>query len=570
MAKRQKNKTKSPIINVNRQANDFKFGGNTNVGTADATNDRLLSDTFYDNGAFELILSVDSPESLIVGRTGSGKTALVERLIERKNHVININPDHLSLGYLVDSTLLRFFHDSGVKMDIFYRLLWNHIFIVEILKARYNIDNEISRAGILQRFADLVTGNKGRSEAVNYLLDWGDKFWLGTEARVKEVINKLETQVQESIGADAKAAFPKIVDITAKAEHKNDYTVSEEVKTEIVNRGRDVVSRIQTQRIQELIRLLEDEILHDKQKPFYITIDRLDENWVNDDLRYQLIKSLIEVSRDLNNKVTNLKVCIALRQDLIARVFKLTQDSGFQEEKFRDLYVNLYWSPHELQNMIELRMNKVISSRPTSRIITMDDIITNSVNGEKPLDYMIARTMLRPRDLIVFFNESIKCAAGKSSIAAQDIIQAEIEYSQSRYDALQYEWNNDYPNLKNLIGFMRRYPASFTIPEIQDRFRDSALEFFTRSTTQQDIIYSIINDTYADKEPTTVIEKSIEILFKVGVLGIRPVQQNHVHWSFKRQFNSQPPFQVKSVYYIHPCLWSALSIKYASVKHGIT
>lgn len=529
----------------------------------------MLQDTFYDNGSLELLVSMDSASSIIVGRTGAGKTALIEELANRKGRVINIDPEHLSLGYLVDSTLLRFFFESGIKMDIFYRLLWNHVFIVEILKERYNIENEVSRAGILGQFSDLLTGNRGRTEAVNYLLDWGDKFWLGTEARVKEVVNKLEKQITESVGAEAKAAIPNIVDLNVKANHANDIKIGEEIKSEIVNRGREVVSKIQTQRIQQLISILDDVILVDRQKPFYITIDKLDENWINDDLRYHLIKSLIEVVRDLNNNISNLKIVIALRQDLIARVFSKTQDSGFQEEKFRDLYINLHWSPMELQNLLELRINKVISSRPTSRLINMFDIIPNNVNGEKPLNYMIARTLLRPRDLILFFNYSIKYAAGKSSISAEDITKAEVEYSQSRHEALQYEWSSDYPNLTSLIGFFRRYPATFTLNEVVERFREAALEFFTRSSSYQDIIYKIISDSYTDSDQNLVFEKCIEILYKVGVIGIRPTDQSNVYWSFKRQYNAMPPFHVKAVYYIHPALWSALSIKYVSVKTDI-
>ncbi|WP_189070550.1 P-loop ATPase, Sll1717 family [Deinococcus radiotolerans] len=557
------------MINVNRQANDFRFGGNTNIGTADAADDRLLSETFFDNGSLDLVMSVEAPESIVVGRTGSGKTALIEKLNEKQHRAIDINPDELALGYLVDSTLLRFFYESGIKMDMFYKLLWNHIFIVQILKVRYNIENEVTRLSILDRFKDFLSGNKGRTEAVNYLLDWGDKFWLGTEERVKEVINKLESQVQQSVGADAKKAMPAILDLGVKAEVKNDQKMTEEVKLEIINRGREVVSRIQTQRIQEIVRLLDTEILQDRQKRYYITIDKLDEGWVNDDLRYHLIKSLIEVARDLNNRISNLKIVIALRRDLIARVFEKTQDSGFQEEKFNSLYIDLRWSPRELESLLKLRVDKMISSRPTSRQISMKDILPGSVNNVPPLEYLITRTMLRPRDLIIFFNLCAKHAAGKPKIAASDITQAEIEYSQSRLEALQYEWGTDYPNIGTLIQFMRSYPASFTVGEISKKFRDSALELLTRKLSIQDEIYKIISDKFSDEEPNPMVESCLAVLYRIGAIGVRPVQSHTVYWSFKSQNSTIPSFNVKSVYYIHPSLWATLNIKPVDSKIGI-
>lgn len=570
MSKKSRNKGKSNVVNVNRHAGDFKLSSSTSIGTADATQDRLLSETFFDNGALGNLTDVFSPESLIVGRTGAGKTALIEKLLETQPHVINIDPDHLSLGYLVDSSLLRFFYDSGVKMDLFYKLLWNHIFIVEILRERYDINNEINRVGMFSRFSDFITGNKGRTEAINYLFEWGDKFWLGTEERVKEVIDKLERQIQDNVGLEAKIAIPKIMDSNIKLDHKSDYKIAEEIKTEIINRGREVVSRIQTRRIQELVSLMDKEILSDRQKRYYITIDRLDENWVNDELRYQLIKSLIEVSRDLNNKIGNLKITIALRQDLIARVFEKTQDSGFQEEKFQSLYVDLYWSTKELNNLIQLRVNKIIDQSPNSKSIRMQDILPSNVNGMNPIEYMIERTMLRPRDLILFFNAAIKIAAGKHSIAAHDITQAEIEYSQSRFKALQHEWGVDYENLTNVIGFLRGYPPTFTIGEILDRFRDSSMDLITRGSTKQDTLFNIINDNINDESKQIyMVEECFEILFRVGAIGIRPVKQSTVYWSFKRQFNIHPPVAAKSVYYIHPCLWSALSIKFVTTNMGI-
>ena len=47
------------------------------IGDLEAETDAdLLSTCFVDNGDLELLLDVQRPESIIIGRTGSGKSAL--------------------------------------------------------------------------------------------------------------------------------------------------------------------------------------------------------------------------------------------------------------------------------------------------------------------------------------------------------------------------------------------------------------------------------------------------------------------------------------------------------------
>ena len=50
--------------------------------------------------------------------------------------------------------------------------------------------------------------------------------------------------------------------------------------------------------------------------------------------------ALMQTARDFN-EVRYAKVVIALRRDLIERVFRLARDSGFQEEKYQSLYLPL-------------------------------------------------------------------------------------------------------------------------------------------------------------------------------------------------------------------------------------
>src|SRR5439155_5384911 len=112
-----------------------------NVGAADAADDKLFLDKcFVDTGDLDALLDCSDPRRIVLGRTGSGKSALLIRLSETKERVIEVKPESLALAYISNSTILKFFSELGVKLDIFFCLLWRHVFTVEILKHHFHID----------------------------------------------------------------------------------------------------------------------------------------------------------------------------------------------------------------------------------------------------------------------------------------------------------------------------------------------------------------------------------------------------------------------------------------------
>ena len=85
--------------------------------------------------------------------------------------------------------------------------------------------------------------------------------------------------------------------------------------------------------MQDLSKVLKliDGVLPGRNKPYYVVIDGLDEGWLEDRVRYKLIMALIVTARDFIG-IDGAKVIIALRRDLMDRVFRIARDSGFQEE----------------------------------------------------------------------------------------------------------------------------------------------------------------------------------------------------------------------------------------------
>ena len=182
----------------------FRFRKHDKIGFADAEQDEsFLTDCFVDNGDLAILSNCDDPRRILLGRTGSGKTALLNKLEEIEDHVVPISPEQLSLSYLSNSTILRYLAEIGVDLDLFYKLLWQHVFAVELIKERYRITNESTKKSFLNQIFDRLRGVKRKQDAIKYLDQWDDKFWEETEYRVKQITHTFERNVRAQLGVKA-------------------------------------------------------------------------------------------------------------------------------------------------------------------------------------------------------------------------------------------------------------------------------------------------------------------------------------------------------------------------------
>jgi hypothetical protein len=70
----------------------FKFRTNVNVGAPDAEQDtQYLTTCFVDIGLAQTLLDTADPRCLIIGRTGSGKTALIQHLKSNGQQALHTN-----------------------------------------------------------------------------------------------------------------------------------------------------------------------------------------------------------------------------------------------------------------------------------------------------------------------------------------------------------------------------------------------------------------------------------------------------------------------------------------------
>ena len=76
------------------------------LGELDAEADsELLDSCFVDNGQLAELLDIESPSSVILGRTGAGKSALLYKISKEVEHSSFLDPNDISIRFLEHSNI---------------------------------------------------------------------------------------------------------------------------------------------------------------------------------------------------------------------------------------------------------------------------------------------------------------------------------------------------------------------------------------------------------------------------------------------------------------------------------
>jgi hypothetical protein len=532
----------------------FKFKSYQHLGSPDAETDNNLNEVFVDNGAHGVLADPESPKCIIIGRTGSGKSALIKKLKETEVHITTLNPEQMSLAYLTNSTILNYLRELNVSLGFFYKVLWKHVFIVEILKLYLGEDSS-KKQSVFQKLWNVVsTGGKGdesKKLALEYFNKWSDEFWLTTEYRIKTLEQELEQKVQAELGVDFKSL---------KFGSSNFESLGEKVEYDVKNRAESVINQVQGQSLLTLIELLSKNVFNNLQRKYYLVIDDLDKEWASPQIVYDLIGSMIEVIKEFQQKFKGVKIIIALRENLQMKIFSGTAHRGGQREKFTPLFLNLSWSNENLKKLIDLRIQHV-----TNKELSLDSIFGKQSREKSGLDYVIERTYMRPRDIISYFNKIIEASSQKSHFDMHVIKHAESKYSVERLQALEDEWSENFGEISKILNFLRGMHNGFNIYNIKD-------DAFAEIMVESEYINSFKGDLYiacnkwrnskSDLSNFRIfLAELFNILYRIGIIGIKRRPDLPIEFYYTEIHPTTPSdFDNNIRIYVHKALYSVLKI----------
>lgn len=231
---------------------------------------------------------------------------------------------------------------------------------------------------------------------------------------------------------------------------------------------------IRVRKLQELYKLEEinhlipeiEEICSKRKIVFFL--DELDKGWDSSEDAKAFISGLFQAALSINQTTPSLFVYISLRKELYDNIPALYEDA----QKVWDLFEVIEWDEESLKEMIVKRIKKSIPE--------IDELsnkqVWNAVYAEtlayrknKSFNYLIDRTLYRPREIIQFCTDignSLK-KEFSTPIDYEIISQAEYKYSESRTKDIAAEYRFQYPGLLSIFEAFRGKSYNFNRDELE-------------------------------------------------------------------------------------------------------
>jgi hypothetical protein len=538
-----------------------RLGSDFTLGGEQAEADPLLERGFYESGLYRAISSRQDSRAFLIGRTGGGKSALLQHLeAERLEHVIRINPENLSLPYITGLGVIQYLSSIGLNLDPLFIALWKHVILVEIIRHRYKVTTPAAKQNVFQALMEKVNRDPSKKQALEYLDEFEGKFWLETDERIRDIITKFEQEVDK----EAEASFGVAHVVGLKAGVTSTKGVSTEVKSTQAERFQRIVNATQLARLNKMMDVLDEDILDSQQNYTYVVMDDLDRDWVDEKVANDLIRCLFRAVLDLK-RIQNLKILVALRTNIFEEL-DFGSRTGGQEEKFRSLTLNVRWTRNELVGMLDERVRAAAEQYEVAGLSSIEDLVPHPNNTRgNALEYVLDRTLMRPRDAIAYLNECLTLASGKPKLTWDLLHAAERSYSYKRLLALRDEWKATYPGIDEVFAKFTQAPEVMSQNMLTKRLDEAILLMADRNfsgvvwmTTLSEPVWDSTNREWAE-----MYHPLFRLLFNLGFLGCRMPRDNTIIY-----VQDQPEFaeSVSSLsrafeFYIHPTFRAAVDAK---------
>lgn len=528
------------------------------LGGEQAEADPLLRESFFGTAQYDLLSSRTDPRCFVVGRTGSGKSAMLQQIEdEHVGHVIRITPEDLSLPYIAGLGGIKHLVENEVHLSPFFSALWKHIFLVEIIRHRYAVNSPAAKQNFLNTLREKISQDKSKLAALEYLNDFGDKFWCETDERVKEITDKLERQVKAQAGAGG-----SVFGGQAGIETHGVRTV--EHKAELVERYQKIVNDTQMPRLNKMISVLNDDILSSPQHFTWIVIDDLDRDWVDDRIVNDLILCLFGAVVEMK-RVRNLKILVALRTNIFTTL-DFAGRKGGQEEKFRALTTRVRWTHPDMEGMLDERVKVAARKYGATDLADVESILParNARRGD-PLEFVLRRTMMRPRDTLAYLNTCHELSGGKAKISWEDLNDAEPHYSHNRLLALRDEWKPAYPGIDAVLAAFGGAPTVISPSTFREYLDEVAMLLASPNFPGRDWLMELTKAVWegegGKEQDLQPFRPVIQLLFDIGFIGFRQASKKAIFSQDQPEFLTQHhAFGSIAGFVVHPAFWATLGI----------
>lgn len=476
-------------------------------GEVRAEQDHATLDTsFYEWQDYRSLFE-SSDRFIVVGRRGTGKSALTYRLKKDWNdrlHVaIAIAPNEEQIIGLRPIASLFGSTVSRIRMGI--KVAWRYAILMEIgltLLQNYKTKKIVEERNIL--FTNL-------------------KSW---RTKGDNCIERIRLTVRELL-AGHNAEEDRIADL-ARALHINRIT-------------EDVVN-----------------IIKDSKKEYVILVDRLDEGYEPDSIGVGIVNGIIYGVDELRQVVDDrVRFVVFVRDNIFRAIEREDQDFSRNLESH---ILRLHWDPQELFFMAAKRIRAAFDVNKESDVKSWNAITASELHGREKFKNILKLTLYRPRDLISLLNAAFYQASrqNRKILIPSDFSSSAKEISNTRYDDLGKEYESVFPGIRIYTSAFANGEAKMTWSEAC-QILDNAIA--SNDLSQSQMQHLRILSSGGDEFSAEILKS----LYGIGFIGIYDTAQGNFVFSHDGRSPNRN-FAHDATIMIHPCYWAALNINRNSLS----
>ncbi|MBW4547696.1 MAG: hypothetical protein KME25_25125 [Symplocastrum torsivum CPER-KK1] len=388
---------------------------------------------------------------LVVGRKGSGKTALFLRIREqtrkiKKNIVLDLKPEGHQLKRL--KQLVLDLLQEAVKEHV-STAFWEYLLLLEICHKLLQNDRTLHTRDqkLYSLYGNLakIYGEDNFDEDVDF------------SERMYQLVQKISNEFQTKYG-----------------EEKVHYL-----------RTNEVTQLIYKHDIPKLRSIL-SEYLQQKNQ-VWILFDNIDKGWPTRGVTVTdttILKALLEATRKLERYFTKkdfeFNTVVFVRNDVFELLVEESSDRG-KESK-----VSLDWTDRDLlKEFLRRRIVNNVFSGDMSFEDAWNQICVTHIKGEATAELLIERSLMRPRNLLTIVNYAKSYAINlrRQRISEEDLLKALATYSADMGNEIGLEVRDVFPDNEDILYYFIDAPRLFSLRELKEYIKHSGIK-----TEEQQII----------------------------------------------------------------------------------
>jgi hypothetical protein len=447
--------------------------------------------------------------NLVVGRKGTGKTALFSQVRDRvrrdkQNVVVDLKPEGYQLRKLKDDVFA--YLAQGAKEHLVVAF-WEYLLYLEVGYKLLEKDKG-------RHHRDHLLTDPYRRLAAAYYRESGDSTGDFSE-RLHELSDRISQQYLSTHGRSENVHL-STGEVTGLI-HQHDL-------------------RALSKQLSEYLKLKEST---------WVLFDNLDRGWspsglTSDDIL--IVRSLIDagrkIQRDMQRDGLDFHCVIFLRNDVYELLMQSTSDFG------KEMRTSLDWTdPDLLRDLLRARLasnERIPGDMPFSRV--WNEICIPLIDGTESVQFLIERSLMRPRNLL---KEIIHCRGSAINLRHDKIMEEDIRKGLAAYST----------------DLLMEIDQEMT--QIDARAAGLIYVFANeRSECSREDLEVLMDINKIDAKS---IDAMVQFLLYYGFLGIKvgseePKYIHDIHYDMKLLSSAIHKYAAAVTYVINPAFWSALSI----------